>query len=337
MNNKKKIIIIAILIIILIYAIYLINSYKENNFKTRNNDKTFSSLSKEIDIMSLHVHNNILYAGTPDGLFKISGIYPNYYMEKIDFDYNLTYIRSLYTDNNNNFWIGSENGLLCILANKTKVFYSKENGLIPDNRINTINQLSDNSIWVGSWSGATQIKENNVIKTINKKNGLIIDMVNVITEDIHGGIWFGSYNVKNGGITYFNDNKFTYFTIENGLKNINTTSYLFIDENTLWFGSGIYESGGITVFDLSKKTPFIKNTLDISNGFAGIKVRSLYKYKENILIGSEYDGIAIWNDLKKVYTAADGLANNEVKSYALYDNLLFLGTRNGLSYKKIEE
>ncbi len=337
MKNKKTILKITILTIILIYSVHLIRNYNENDINLSSNNYIFSSLLKEIDIMSLHVHNNILYAGTPDGLFKVSGSYPDYYMEKVNLDYDLNYIRALYTDNNNNFWIGSENGLLCILPNNNQIIYSEENGLIPDNRINTITQLSDGTIWIGSWSGATQIKENNNIRTINKETGLINNMVNVITEDIYGGIWFGSYNVKNGGITYLKDNEFNYFTTENGLINNNITSYLFIDKDTLWFGSGIYESGGITTFDLSNKTPYIKETLDISDGFAGIKVRSLYKYNKSIFIGSEYDGIAIWNDSKKIYTTDDGLANNEVKSYELYNNLLFFGTRNGLSYKKAKK
>jgi ligand-binding sensor domain-containing protein len=336
MNNKftllKKLLFI-IFIISIISTILFIN--KKNEPIPHNN--VFTTFANQIDIMSLGLHNNILYAGTPDGLFKVSGSYPTYNLEKVTLINNLTFIRSIYTDNENNLWIGASNGLLCILPDESEIFYTEENSLIPDNRVNYIIQTSDDSIWVGTWGGAICFKNDGNSKIYTTKNGLLKDMVNVIVEDYNEGIWFASYNVRSGGISYLKNNKFSYYNQDNGLINTNITSFIFKDTNELWFGSGIYESGGITVFELSENIPIIKKTYEKDDGFAGIKVRSLYIDNDTIIIGSEYDGIALWNDSKKIYTIEDGLPNNEVKTFAKYNDILFLGTRSGLCFFNPEE
>lgn len=333
MNKKNtyiKDILIIIFIILSITIIFMTNKKEE---KITYN-QLFTSLPEQIDIMSLHKHNEILYAGTPNGLFKLSGSYPSYKLEKVNLTYDLTFIRSIFTDNKNNLWIGSSNGLLCISPDNKEILYTQESGILPDNRINSITQTSDNSLWVATWGGAACINEDGSSNIYTKENGLLVDMVNIIIEDKSGALWFASYNVRGGGISYLKNSKFHYFIEDNGLANINTTSFLFKDDNTLWIGSGIYESGGITVFSLSNNLPIIKKIIDKNDGLAGMKVRSIYNYNNTIIIGSEYDGITIWDDKKEIYTTYNGLPHNEVKSFEIYDNKLFLGTRAGLCFSK---
>ena len=71
------------------------------------------------------------------------------------------------------------------------------------------------------------------------------------------------------------------------------------------------------------------------DGLAGDKVRLIYQDKAgNIWFASEYDGVAVFRDGKRValLTTADGLAGQEVKKIVQEDSgIYWLATEQGLN------
>lgn len=292
-------------------------------------NKTFIAVDSQSDIMSLGVHNGLLYAGTPEGLFTVVGDYPDFRLEPVFLKNSLTYIRAICSISDQ-LWVGGFEGLVRIEQDGSEVLHTKATGVLPDNRINTIVPVPGGNVWVGTWGGAVCFTGKGTLPFVTQSSGLMKDMVNVIVQDPAGALWFASYNVREGGISRLQNGAFTHYSVENGLVNSNITSALFTDENTLWFGSGMYEEGGITVFDVTESQ--MVKTYKMEDGFAGNKVRSLYKTGNTLWIASEYDGIAVWNDDKKIYTVKDGLTDNEVKCFSEWNGLIFLGTKAGLCY-----
>lgn len=325
---------ILIFIIIILAVIFITKGFSDQNAPDPaatevDLKKTFIAVDKQLDIMSLGIHQDSLYAGTPDGLFIVTGDFPYFRLEPVPLKNKLTYIRAICSIQGK-LWIGGLEGLVQVDQDGSELLQSKASGALPDNRVNTIYPAPGGDVWVGTWGGAVCFSEKGKLPFVTMKTGLIKDMVNVILKDAAGTVWFASYNVREGGISRFQDGVFTHYTMETGLVNINTTSALFIDEDTLWFGSGMYEAGGITVFDVAESQPV--KTYAMEDGFAGNKVRSLYITGNTLWIGSEYDGIAVWNDQKRIYTIDDGLTDNEVKCFLEWDGLVFLGTKAGLCY-----
>ncbi len=325
---------ILIFVIVIFAVIFIMKGLPDQNAPEVTNpdallQKTFLAVDRELDIMSLGIHNGLLYAGTPDGLFMVKGNYPDFRLEPVPLKNKLTYIRAIGSIRDQ-LWVGGLEGLVQVSPDGSEVLHTKASGALPDSRVNTIYPAPGGDVWVGTWGGAVCFSENERLPFVTEDTGLIKDMVNVILQDRTGAVWFASYNVRGGGISRLYDGTFTHYTAENGLVNINTTSALFTDENTLWFGSGMYEAGGITVFDVTEDR--LVTSYRMEDGLAGNKVRSLYKTGNTLWIGSEYDGIAVWNDDKKIYTMNDGLTDNEVKCFLQWNELIFLGTKAGLCY-----
>lgn len=325
--KKKLISILTILLFLGLFSLFI-----NYNKKGKIEDNIFKNEIRKIDVMVLENYNSNLYVGTTKGLFILKEKENNFILEEVKLKIKLTFIRSVFKDSNDNLWVGGNEGLICILKDGREILYDKESGDLPDNRINSIMESSQGNIWIGTWGGAAEINKNGSINIFKKEEGLLVDMVNQIIEDDTKGILFASYNVRSGGISYLKNNKFSYYTDKNGLVNINTTAIIKLEDGSLYVGSGMFDSGGITVLKPQGDNLSVVKIYKIEDGLAGDKVRSIKKIGDTLLIGSEYDGFALWKDdgSKKIYTVDDGLPNNEVKCFSLYMDTLFVGTKEGL-------
>lgn len=329
-NLKKRIPIILFLALIIFFSLNGIKAELNSNKNKENTNPDWKIIRPPHEVSKIIIYKDYLYAGGQEGVYKIDLSTGNV-IEKLNPPEKIEYVSDMAIDSKNVLWIGHDNGVTLYDGENYNTLKKSEG--LPDNRVNALLKDSKDKMWVGTWSGIA-VFDNEKINIITEKDGLINNMVNIILEDKDHGMWFGSYVAPKGGISYYKDNKWQYFNVDNGLSHNNITAILQDSKGTIWIGDGLYEEGGLSELILEDQKYVIKNTYSKKDNLAGEKVRYLYEdTQKNLWIGSEYDGVAIWNnDSKKIISTEDGLCNLEVKS-VLEDNngVIWIGTRDGIT------
>lgn len=285
------------------------------------------------DINSMLIQGDTLWAGGKNGVFAIS-INNAEILFELDNNGSLSYVKSLAIDSNSNLWIGHEKGLSRYDGKSVKTFTEKN--VLHDNRILSVFVDSKNTVWAGGWGGVVYFKDNKWEK-ITKDDGLIDNVVNVIFEDSRNNMWFGTYSAPKGGVCGYNGTEWEYFSVKNKLPHNNVTCITEDKDSNIWVGCGLYKRGGAIILERISNKWTVNKTLYKADGLAGEKVRSLYKCDRNLMwIGSEYDGLAIYNKGKfKTLNTSDGLIHPEIKCIVQDKNKNFwIGTRAGISHIK---
>jgi len=326
MNKKLVKIIFTSFIIFVVSGLFLFVIYEMNHVNKRDIKREgFDVILSDKDICTLAIEGNTLWAGGATGLFEID--MNSLVIKKIG---EYKFIRTVLAVSNS-LWIGHEDGLAKFDGKVIKNYTTKDG--LPDNRVNALAIDKEGYLWVGTWKGALKMGYDK-LEVFSSKNGLKDDMVNAILCDSKGGVWFGSYVAPRGGISYLKDNKWLYFSTENGLPH-NGINALYEGKNGVWAATGFLDHGGACAFNNLDSNPFIYNTLIKSDGLAGEKVRSIYQDNAGRLwFGSEYDGVTIFdNKAINIYTVDDGLSDNEVKCmFQDNEGNMWLGTRDGITY-----
>ncbi len=205
-----------------------------------------------------------------------------------------------------------------------------------DVRINTLMMTSNHVLWAGTYGGALKYVHES-FEGITKENGLLDNTVYLILEDETGGLLFGHYASSNAGISYLKNDKWTYFTVENGLPHNYITAGL-VNKNKLYIATGFYDLGGIAIFSVDETSITLNKTIIKKWGEHGYKVRSLNLDQENLWVGTEYNGFCIiTEDGINKWTTEEGLISNEVKAIIYDGHRIWLGCKNGISIVSKED
>lgn len=234
-------------------------------------------------------------------------------------------ISSLFTDRENNLWIGTTNGGLNKL--KTKVFktLSKDNGMLDDattaiieshgsiyigNNCGGISELrkdafvnqliqpekkciwslmedTQKNIWLGTYGAGIYIYDKgNIKRNYTQNNGLSSNVVFSIFQDSKKTIWIGTEN----GLTICTNNVFSQFdpTFHHAI------TYIYEDRNgDLWFCT----NAGLATIKKNKIT-----LLDKKNGFKKGAIRYVYEDADGTLwIGTHGNGLIRLKNGKAFY------------------------------------
>ena len=331
---KKSFIILLVFILSATAIVFLnINKKSDSNMVINEN---ITNLNPPVDVMSLALIDDTMFAGGRDGVYEIKGSFPAYEVRKLEFEFKVEYVRAILIDNRGNLWIGYNNGLIKYTVKTGEYIHISDNkGELLDKRVNSLYMDSKNRIWVGTWGGAACYSEGKW-SYYTTENGLINNMVNVIFEDKIGSIWFCSYDVKDGGVSILDSNSWQYINTENGLPNINVTAIMQESNDNIWVGTGFYDKGGAAIFSFDGQKYVLLKQLNLEDGLAGAKVRSLFENNEMIFLGSEYNGFTVIKD-ESFYkiNKKNGIVNDEIKCILKdKNNLIWLGTREGISIFK---
>jgi ligand-binding sensor domain-containing protein len=274
------------------------------------------------DIMSITKFEGNIYASGRDGVYMVDSFGESHVLFE---EYNMSYVRSIY--GSDRLYIATDIGLY-IYDGVDMLFYNSENSTLPDNRINVIFEDRVGDIWIGTWGGVTNLSKN---ITYTSEDGLWVDNVSVIAQSFEETLWFGSYAVRNGGVTLSKDASYNYFTLENGLTHENITAIL-CDNDTVYVGSGLLNRGGLDILKLFENNWVLYDTILYEGGLlAGEKVRSLSLDDNMLWIGSEYDGLAILNlEKNKSVILKLSLPHPEIKVIYPDGDDIWLGTLDGL-------
>lgn len=308
--------------LIIIVSLLLVSCTSEAN----NEISLFINILEGNEISDIVYYKGYLYAGGLEGVYRINP--GDYTSEKIDVG-DVFLVKDLIVDDRY-LYIGHDSGITIYDGTDHSVLLDDKYD-VPDVRINSLMFDNDNSLWAGTYKGALKHTDNKW-ENISIDDGLMDDTIFLIMQDSYGGMLFGHYASSNSGISYLKDDKWSYFTVDEGLPHNYITAGI-IDDNKIYIATGFYDLGGIAVFDVSSEGISLSKTIIKEWGENGYKVRNINLDNDFLWIGTEYNGICILQneDFVKL-DIDDGLANNEVKSIYFDDkDMVWLGTRNGIS------
>lgn len=228
-------------------------------------------------------YNNEIWIGTRDGIF----VYQNKRFVKFNDYYNtkklpnLSGVRifNIIKDNLNNVWIGTQGGLYYIdfVHNSYKLFTSSgEKGKhISDNLVYSLAIDFNKDLWIATKNGLDRYsyKTDSIanFKRDEKSNNTINDnYVITLCYASDSTLWIGTYS----GVNHYNikQNKFEYYTEEQGLASNSVYGIIEDDYQNLWFSTG----KGLS--QLKKKDKNLK-TFSEEDGLQGEEFNLNAKYK----------------------------------------------------------
>lgn len=372
MNTRRKsliLLILPILIALSILTLLLLNNGKPTGLTAVNDALQDAAVPEgwkqhcvENEFSAIYEMGDVIWAGGRDGVFQFDR-YNKEVIGKLELDIELTYVRGIVSDNQNRMFIATQNGLVIYEGGKVR-HITEKNGL-PDNRINSILKDRQGDIWIGTWNGAAVYSAGGLEKTYvrdgdknagknadkdtnkdankekdndNDVEGLHNNVVNVLFEDSSGGIWFGSYAVKDGGVSCLKDGSWYSFGLTDGLPNENVTSFYEDGTGGVWCGTGFMNKGGACRFAYVDGKPVIEQVIVKADGLAGEKVRSIFEDSSgNVWFCSEYDGVALFKNQvlsgkSLLLNVKDGLSDPEIKAGITdKDGNLWLAARKGIT------
>lgn len=271
-------------------------------------------------------------------------------------------IQSVYIDDTDLLWVGTEKSGLAYYGNNIYKFQSLINGDITaitqdkdghiwygtgdkgvigyegplaSHKVSALTTTPDGSLWVGSkQNGLTRIKDGaSTFYSVSRDSmkTVIDDHINALCSDQTGNLWIAT----NGGLQVYNPkmNTFSSYTRENGMLNTNNITSLFYGKNNnLLIGTG----EGLVILNLSnrKKTVLTGNTTNLA-AFTNNYITQVHEDSRGLIWIGTREGLNILNldnDELNHITEKDGLCNNSVCGIAEDKNhSIWITTSNGVS------
>jgi len=233
-------------------------------------------------------------------------------------------ITAMAQDKNGNIWYGT--------GDKGVVGYE---GALASHKVSAMTTTSDGSLWVGSkQNGLTRIKDgNSTFYSVARDSmrTLIDDHINALCSDQSGNLWIAT----NGGLQVYNPkmNTFSSYTRENGMLNTNNITSLFYGKNNnLLIGT----AEGLVILNLSNREKMVLtgNSTNLET-FTNNYITQIFEDSRGLLWIGTREGINILspeNDELSYITEKDGLCNNSICGITEDKNhSIWITTSNGVS------
>lgn len=319
----------------------------DGKFETYNsNDYDSNSLENDVVYTLMQDKTGLIWAGTYTGISKFDPnnkiiLYRNDPFDQNSISSNV--VMGTYEDDEGLLWIGTrDNGLNIIDRENDNITRISQGDTIYDLSTNAISTITGKGdiIWVGTRSGVNKIdKTNMTIEKYTKEDGLIEDNIKSLLLDSKNNLWIGTpsglnvLDLDTGDIINLTEN-----LKKSGVHETYIQSLYEDKEGVIWIGG--YNSGGLIKLDTNKNneiTIYKDSTIESSLAV----IRSMQEDKEGRLwIGSNHGLICFDKKTEnfKVYTEADGLANNTVYG-VLFDKEenIWMSTNNGISKFVVDE
>jgi ligand-binding sensor domain-containing protein/serine phosphatase RsbU (regulator of sigma subunit) len=195
---------------------------------------------------------------------------------------------------------------------------------LPQNSANCIIQDKNGYVWFGTEEGLVRF-DGIKFTVFNQDNTPAIknNYIYTMCLDKSGRLWLGTHG---GGLTLYDNGKFSTFDISDGLSNTNITALSVVSDNSLWIGT---KGGGLNHYKDGKFT-----TLTVKDGLANNIIQSIFQDLDDgsLWIGTT-EGLNHYQDGKFVdFTTANSLSNNNILSiYKDREKNLWIGTTAGLN------
>lgn len=248
-------------------------------------------------------------------------------------------VRGIIKDSQNRIWIGTNNGLLLIDRNRTRLIRRDYYNNLPHNSIHSLFMDSREGIWVGTWSGGLIYLGKNKTQFLHFNHNpgnkpLMSNVVSSFAEDKAGSVWIST---EDGGLNHFDraTKEFTSFAGKiPGSSPGNIKKICYDGTDHLWLGT---YAVGLWSFDISSAI-YRRHPV---GGKTNISIYDILYEGDGMWLASFGEGL-IYYDPKKDVVKQYLSVNND--PYSLSSNLartllpdryggLWVGTQNGLNYK----
>jgi len=128
--------------------------------------------------------------------------------------------------------------------------------------------------------------QNKKLESIDERKGLSNNHVRKIFKDRSGNFWFGT---SGGGISNFGGQMFTHFDRQSGFPDNFVYAVFQRNNGEVWLGVGNNKG-------LVRMAPDSITVFNASNGFINTKVKAVKPYNDALLIGTEGDGLYVFQD-----------------------------------------
>ena len=301
-------------------------------------------------------HQGILWVGTDDGLFRLSGDR----LVRVDGQGNIPSlaVHAIREDDTGGLWVGGSK--LVVIHGKDCKEYPLE-GYPSARRVKSILQTRDRMIWVGTVSGLQRMYVNPTGKARFEKIVEITSTVRALREDNSGNLWIGTIG---GGLLRYHEGRFSRMNTPEDPPS-NTVLALYEDnEQNIWVGlqtgllrlsrtpmttlplpgeqnadfSTVYadKDGSLWVAsaDLYRINPRRSASELISPPSPGIRVRNVLRDNSGALwVGTDGHGVFRTNARGQIhFTTHNGLTNDFIRGFLeSRDGSIWIATDEGVN------
>ena len=244
-------------------------------------------------------------------------------------------IESIYIDNSNNIWVGTNNGVYKYdLTNFT--LYNEDNSELPGDRVYSIFRDRDNFLWFGTNKGLAKFNElsNEWIIYDEENSGLPYKKVYDITYDsADNNFWFGT---KRGLAKFDGFEEWIVYDEENGLTNEDIEKLQFDNNGNLWI---IHDADDedIKLTKFNQETDIFETISASSTSLINDNVYSIYFDSSNneLYFGTDA-GVCSYNINSEIWKQYENSFETKIYGMQLVENNneekeMWLSTDNGVS------
>lgn len=176
-------------------------------------------------------------------------------------------------------------------------------------------------IWIATQQGLSRFDGMN-FTTFTKKDGLPNSFINVLFLDRQNNLWIGA----RGGLALYKDGKFTPYTT--GTDALFENNVNCIGGSTK-YGILVGTAGGLFVIENEKLVRFPEKNDLLKKKIQAIAVDQ----NDRIYLGTPGDGVIVVDNNGKVdqITEKEGLVSNNINSFLVDGDGIWIGTQNGLT------
>jgi signal transduction histidine kinase/ligand-binding sensor domain-containing protein len=175
--------------------------------------------------------------------------------------------------------------------------------------VNALFRDSQNSLWIASQRGLWRFADGRY-DHFGRESGLNDEVVNTVTVDAEGSIWFGT---DAGGLHRLREGKFVTYAEDAGLKDVVLTAVMEDSKGNLWLGS---QTGGVarisngvtTIFDERKGFPRRVDLMcEAPDGSIWFGSRDgLYLFRNGTLSRVKLTGVEDFTDPRAIFYRKNG-------------------------------
>ena len=283
---------------------------------------------------------SIWFSSNGGGIYHYDGKTFKNYTEKNGLSSNQVF--SIVSDNKNNLWFGTQNGLTKYNRKKfehiplpyqetTGLWLDKVYPIINPNAVHSLATDNKDNLWIGTAGGGAYLYDGKDFKSYLTKIGqkqedsLHHNWIPFIRKDNKGNMWFAS--MTHGGVSQFDGKEFTQYLIKDGLSEDQVRAIFCDKTGKLWFGFNGNRNSGLTVYDGSSF-----KTYSLTDGLCNPRIWSIYEDKNGHLwLGANMGNLCVFDGQKFSEFKYDGQTFSDVL-FILGDseNNIWFGGPNGI-------
>ena len=210
-------------------------------------------------------------------------------------------VQAVTQSKNGYLWIGTRDGLARFDGLRFTQYRSNEHPGLRSDDIRSLHEDNLGRLWIGTFNGGVSCLEDGVFRAYSAEHGFETTGVLEIFQDSYGNLWFGTW----GAIARFNRGRFETYREGDGVVGKNGWSF-FEDRESSTFWAATDRA----------VHRYVEPRFEVDVRIRGLDdIRKIHVDGNGVFwVGTLNGLIAYENGRKRTITAADGLADNRIRT-----------------------